>query len=274
MYLENKSDKLEDIQMTNELERFSLDFFNLNGKVAIVTGGNTGLGQAYAIALAKAGADLFIVTYDTNWDETRVLIEKEGRKVAFHQADLTDRSAIKSVVKACTDEFGKIDVLVNNAGTIRRAPLLEYKAEDWDAVMDINLNSVYFLSQEVAKVMVDQKSGKIINIGSMLSFQGGKFVPPYTASKHGVAGVTKAFANELAEYNIQINAIAPGYIKTENTAPIRADEKRNAEILSRIPANRWADPSDLMGVVVFLASQASDYMNGHILAIDGGWLAR
>lgn len=140
--------------------------------------------------------------------------------------------------------------------------------------MDINLNSVYFLSQEVAKVMVEQKSGKIINIASMLSFQGGKFVPPYTASKHGVAGMTKAFANELAEYNIQINAIAPGYVATANTAPIHADEKRNAEILSRIPAKRWADPADLMGTVVFLASRASDYMNGHILAVDGGWLAR
>lgn len=151
---------------------------------------------------------------------------------------------------------------------------MEYKEEDWDTVIETNLNSLYLLSQEVAKVMVKQKSGKIINIASMLSFQGGKFVPPYTASKHAVAGLTKAFANELAEHNIQINAIAPGYVATANTAPIRADEKRNEEILSRIPAGRWADPSDLMGVVVFLASRASDYMNGHILAIDGGWLAR
>ena len=171
-------------------------------------------------------------------------------------------------------EFGKIDILVNNAGTIRRAPLLEYKEEDWNAVMDINLNAVYFLSQEVAKIMVNQKSGKIINIASMLAFQGGKFVPPYTASKHGVAGITKAFANELACHNVQINAIAPGYIKTANTAPIRADENRNAEILSRIPAERWADPFDLMGCVVFLASKASDYVNGHVLAVDGGWLVR
>lgn len=256
------------------LDNFSLDFFALTDKVAIVTGGNTGLGQGYAVALAKAGADLFIVTYDQNWDETRELIEATGRKVTFYQADLTNREAIKEVVKACVEEYGKIDILVNNAGTIRRAPLLEYKQEDWDAVMAINLDSVYFLSQEVARVMANQKSGKIINIASMLSFQGGKFVPPYTASKHAVAGITRAFANELAEHNIQINAIAPGYVATANTAPIRADEKRNAEILSRIPAGRWAEPADLMGIVVFLSSKASDYMNGHILAVDGGWLAR
>lgn len=202
------------------------------------------------------------------------MVEAEGRRIEFFQADLTDRAQIDKVISACVETYGKIDILVNNAGTIRRAPLLEYKDEDWKAVMDINLNSVYFLSQTAAKVMVAQGSGKIINIASMLSFQGGKFVPPYTASKHGVAGITKAFANELAAHNIQINAIAPGYIKTANTAPIRADEKRNAEILSRIPAERWADPFDLMGAVVFLASKASDYVNGHILAVDGGWLVR
>ncbi|MCI3921160.1 2-dehydro-3-deoxy-D-gluconate 5-dehydrogenase KduD [Paenibacillus sp. TRM 82003] len=256
------------------IESFSLDYFNLSGKIAIVTGGNTGLGQGYAVALAKAGADLFIVTYDTDWTETRELIEQAGRKVHFLQADLTDRESIKGIVEECVKVYGRIDVLVNNAGTIRRAPLLEYKPEDWDAVMEINLNAVYFLSQETAKVMVAQQSGKIVNICSMLSFQGGKFVPPYTASKHAVAGLTKAFANELAQYNVQINAIAPGYVKTANTAPIRADEKRNTEIVSRIPAGRWAEPEDLMGVVVFLASRASDYMNGHIMAVDGGWLAR
>ncbi|WP_148630660.1 2-dehydro-3-deoxy-D-gluconate 5-dehydrogenase KduD [Bacillus sp. E214] len=256
------------------LENFSLDYFNLTDKVAIVTGGNTGLGQGYAVALAKAGANVFVVTHNDNWKETQDLIEATGRKAHFKQAELTDRESIKDIVEECVSVFGRIDILVNNAGTIRRAPLLEYKEEDWNAVMDINLNAVYFLSQEVAKVMVKQESGKIINIGSMLSFQGGKFIPPYTASKHGVAGLTKAFANELGQYNIQINAIAPGYIETANTDPIRADEKRNAEILSRIPAGRWAKPADLMGVVVFLASKASDYMNGHILAVDGGWLAR
>ncbi|WP_144550244.1 2-dehydro-3-deoxy-D-gluconate 5-dehydrogenase KduD [Bacillus sp. X1(2014)] len=260
--------------MENELQQFSLDYFSLSGKVAIVTGGNTGLGQGYAVALAKAGADLFITTHGCNWDETRELIKLEGRRVEFFQADLSNRESINDIVSACLKAYGRIDILVNNAGTIRRGPLLEYKQEDWDAVMEINLNSTYFLSQEAAKVMAEQKSGKIINVASMLSFQGGKFVPPYTASKHAVAGLTKAFANELAEYGIQINAIAPGYVETANTAPIREDEKRKVEITSRIPAGRWATPADLQGVVVFLASKASDYMNGHVLAVDGGWLAR
>lgn len=260
--------------MTNKLNDFSLDFFSLTGKVAIVTGGNKGLGQGYAVALAKAGADLFVVTHGTEWDETRELIEKQGRRVEFFQADLTDRTKVKELVAKCVEVYGKVDVLVNNAGTIRRSPLLEYKEEDWDAVMELNLNSMFFLSQEVAKLMVEQKSGKIVNIASMLSFEGGKFVPPYAASKHGVVGLTKAFTNELAEYGIQVNAIAPGYVRTANTAPIRADEKRNSEILARIPAGRWADPADLMGTVVYLSSKASDYMNGSIIAIDGGWLSR
>ena len=253
---------------------FSMDYFSLKNKVAFVTGGNTGLGQGYVGAFAKAGADLFITTYDEDWEETRKLVENEGRKAVFYKADLTVKEQLTEAVKACVTNYGKIDILVNNAGTIRRAPLLEYKDEDWQAVMDINLNAVYYLSQEVAKIMVKQGKGKIINIASMLSFQGGKFVPPYTASKHGVAGLTKAFANELAQYNIQVNAIAPGYIETANTAPIRADKARNTEILSRIPAARWGHPYDLMGTVVFLASQAADYINGHILAVDGGWLVR
>lgn len=256
------------------LAQFSLDYFSLQGKVAIVTGGNTGLGQAYAYALAKAGADVFIVTHGTNWAETEELLAPLNRGVQFYQADLSDETHIDGIVDACVNAFGRIDILVNNAGTIRRAPLLDYKKEDWQAVMDLNLHSVYYLSQAVAKVMVPQKSGKIINIASMLSYQGGKFVPPYTASKHGVVGLTKAFANELAEHGIQINAIAPGYVETKNTAPIREDEQRLAEITSRIPAARWATPEDLMGTVVFLASRASDYMNGHTVAVDGGWLAR
>ena len=258
----------------SELAKFSMDFFSLNGKTAFITGANTGLGQGYAVALAKAGADIFIVTYDKEWEETEKLITEAGSKVKFFQADLSKREEITESVKKCMEEFGKIDILINNAGTIRRAPLLEYKDEDWKAVLDINLNAVYFLSQEVAKIMVKQGGGKIINIASMLSFQGGKFVPPYTASKHAVAGLTKAFANELADKNIQVNAIAPGYIETANTAPIRADESRNREILNRIPANKWGKPFDLMGSMVFLSSQASDYVTGHILAVDGGWLVR
>ena len=256
------------------LNNFSMDFFSLKGKIAFVTGGNTGLGQAYVVAFAKAGADLFVVTYDNNWEETKKLVENEGRKVHFYQADLTDRKQITKSVEYCVKVYEKIDILVNNAGTIKRASLLEYKEDDWKAVLDINLNAVYYLSQDVAKIMVKQGGGKIINVASMLSFQGGKFVPAYTASKHGIAGITKAFANELASKNVQVNAIAPGYIKTANTAPIRADEQRNKEILDRIPANRWADPFDLMGSIIFLASKASDYVNGHILAVDGGWLVR
>ncbi|AYE33674.1 2-dehydro-3-deoxy-D-gluconate 5-dehydrogenase KduD [Clostridium septicum] len=258
----------------NNNNKFSLDFFNLEGKVAIVTGGNTGLGMAYVEALAAAGADLFVTTFDNNVEEIKGIVEGLGRRIVFIQGDLTKKEFVEEVVDTCVKEYGKVDILVNNAGTIRRAPLLEYKDEDWEAVMNINLNAVYHLSKKVAKIMVEQKSGKIINIASMLSFQGGKFVPPYTASKHGVVGITKAFANELAVHNVQINAMAPGYIKTANTAPIRADENRNKEILSRIPTERWGEVSDLMGTVVFLSSKASDYINGHVIAIDGGWLAR
>lgn len=253
---------------------FSLNYFSLGGKVSIVTGGNTGIGMAYAKALAVAGSDIIITVFDDNYEEIKTYVEGLGRKFLALKGDLTDKSFIDEVVETSVNKFGKIDVLVNNAGTIRRAPLLEYNDNDWDAVMNINLNAVYFLSQRVAKVMKEEGAGKIINIASMLSFQGGKFVPPYTASKHGVVGITKAFANELAGLNIQVNAIAPGYIKTANTAPIRADEKRNTEILSRIPAERWGETSDLMGAVVFLASDAANYITGHVLAVDGGWLVR
>lgn len=254
--------------------KFSVDFFKLDGKVAIVTGGNTGLGLSYVEALANLGADIVITAFDDNYKEAKEIVESLGRKFLVMKGDLTDNSFVDHVVTKTVETFGTIDILVNNAGTIRRAPLLDYKSEDWKAVIDINLNAVYHLSHKVAKVMAENKSGKIINIASMLSFQGGKFVPSYTASKHGVVGITKAFANELADHGIQVNAIAPGYIETANTAPIRADEKRNNEILSRIPAGRWGKVSDLMGTVVFLASDASNYVNGHVLAVDGGWLVR
>lgn len=257
------------------LDQFHMDFFSLKGKVAIITGGNTGLGQGYAVALAEAGADIFIPTFSqTEWDTTREMIEKRGRKVAFMQVDLTQPGAADQVVAAALKEFGHFDILINNAGMIKRNPLLESKDEDWDQVININLNAVYHLSMAAAKVFAKQRAGKIINIGSMLSFQGGKFIPSYTASKHGVAGLTKSFASELGAYNVQVNAIAPGYIKTANTAPIRADQKRNQEILDRIPAGHWAEPHELMGVAVFLASKAADYVNGHILAVDGGYLVR
>ncbi len=256
------------------MNKFLTEMFSLEGKLAIVTGGNTGLGLAYSKALMESGADLLISTFDDNVSEVMEYADKLGKKVIFVKGDLTKKEVREEIVMKAINEFGKIDILVNNAGTIRRAPLLEYSEEDWNAVMNINLNALYFLSQRVAKVMVEQGHGKIINIASMLSFQGGKFVPPYTASKHGVMGLTRAFANELAEKNIQINAIAPGYIKTANTQPIRDDIKRNQEILNRIPAGRWGETEDLMGAVIFLSSKASDYINGHVLAVDGAWLSR
>lgn len=256
------------------INEFNMDFFSLKGKVSIITGGNTGIGQAYAIALAKAGSHICISAFDSNIEETKKLIENENVEFLAVKCDLTSKKGRFNLIQECMQKFGRIDILVNNAGTIRRSPLLEYSEKDWDDVMNININAVYFLSQEIAKIMENQGAGKIINIASMLSFQGGKFVPAYTASKHAVAGITKAFANELACKNIQVNAIAPGYIATANTAPIRADEARNKEILSRIPAGEWGDPAVLMGTVVFLASKASDYVNGHILAVDGGWLTR
>lgn len=251
------------------------EMFGLDGKVAMVTGGDTGIGRAISNALAMAGADIFVVTHSgRNIEEVRAEIESYGRRMEFFKADLTiEKQAIKSVEK-CIETFRKIDILVNNAGTIYRAPLLEGRNEMWRKVIDLNLSAVYYISKEASRHMVNRGTGKIINIASMLSFQGGKFVPSYTASKHGVAGLTKAFANELAEKNIQVNAIAPGYIKTSNTAPIRKDEKRNAEISSRIPAGRWGLPEDLGAAAVFLGSKASDYMNGHILSVDGGWLVR
>lgn len=257
------------------LDKFKMSFFDLTGKVAVITGGNTGLGQGYSVALAEAGADIFIPTFGTlEWDNTRAMIEKRGHKVEFMDVDLTKPGVPQHVIDKALETFGHIDILINNAGMIRRNPLLESKDEDWDKVININLNAVYHMSMAAAKVMAKQKSGKIINIGSMLSFQGGKFIPSYTASKHGVAGLTKSFASELGAYNIQVNAIAPGYIKTANTAPIRADKDRNKEILDRIPAGHWAEPSELMGVAVFLASAASNYVNGIVLPVDGGYLVR
>lgn len=266
----------EEIKKNEEaLDQFKMNLFSLEDKVAIVTGGNTGLGQGYAVALAEAGADIFIPTYGkAEWDETRAMIEKRGRRVEFMDVDLTQEGIAEEVIQKAIELFGHIDILINNAGMIKRNPILESKDEDWRRVIDINLNVVYYMSMAASREFAKQKSGKIINIGSMLSFQGGKFIPSYTASKHGVAGLTKAFASEMGAYNVQVNAIAPGYIKTANTAPIRAQKERNDEILARIPAGHWAEPSELMGVAVFLASPAANYVNGHILAVDGGYLVR
>jgi len=251
-----------------------LDRFKLTGKVAIVTGAGRGLGRAMACGLAEAGADLALVG-STTTDATAQAVRAAGRRVCQIQANLLQPAAVAGIVERTVTELGGVDILVNNAGIIRRAPLLEFNETDWDEVVQVNQRSLFFLSQAVARQMVKQgRGGKIINIASMLSFQGGIRVTSYTASKSAVLGLTRIMANELAPQGINVNAIAPGYMETDNTAALRADPKRNAEILARIPAGRWGMPEDLQGAVVFLASPASDYMHGYTLAIDGGWLAR
>ena len=247
--------------------------FDLTGRVAVVTGANTGIGQGLAIALAEAGADVALVGR-TPAEETAQRVRTVGRRAAIVGADLSTIAPVQEVVDQTLSELGGLDILVNNAGIIRRGDALDFSEEDWDAVIDTNLKSVFFLCQAAARQMVSKGRGKIINIASMLSFQGGIRVPSYTASKSGVAGLTKLLANEWAAKGINVNAIAPGYIATNNTAALQADELRNRQIMERIPAGRWGQPSDLAGAVVFLASDASDYVQGHILAIDGGWLAR
>ncbi len=247
--------------------------FDLTGKVAIVTGASTGLGYGMSIGLAEAGADILLVDIVPS-TETEQEILKLGRKGFSIIADLAQMSSIDLVINSALDKFGKIDILVNNAGIIRRTPAIDFTEKDWDEVMQINSKAVFFLSQAAAKDMIKRKSGKIINIASLLSFQGGILVPSYSASKGAVAQITKALANEWAKYGLNINAIAPGYMATNNTKALREDPVRSKQILERIPAERWGTPDDLKGAVVFLASKASDYVNGHILVVDGGWLAR
>ncbi len=247
--------------------------FDLRGKVAVVTGANTGIGQAIALALAEAGADVALVGR-TVADETAGQVRAAGRRAAIIGADLSTTGDIASIVSRAVGELGGLDILVNNAGIIRRNDALEFSEDDWDAVVDTNLKSLFFLSQAAARHMVEHGGGKIINIASLLSFQGGIRVASYTASKSGVAGLTKLLANEWAAKGINVNAIAPGYIATNNTAALQADEARNRQILERIPAGRWGKPSDLGGAALFLASSASDYVHGHILTVDGGWMAR
>ena len=251
-----------------------LDAFRLTGKVAIVTGARRGLGQGMALGLAEAGADIVGIGIN-HLEETQKKVEERGRRFLGIEADLSEIGVIGEIVEKAVGRFGKVDILVNNAGIIRREDALEFSEKDWDDVMNINLKTVFFFAQAVARQFVKQKTGgKIINIASMLSFQGGIRVPAYTASKSGVMGITRLLANEWAKYDININAIAPGYMATDNTAPLRQDPKRNEDILQRIPAGRWGTPEDLQGVAVFLASEASRYVNGYTIAVDGGWLAR
>ena len=248
--------------------------FRLEGKIAIVTGCDTGLGQGMAAALAEAGCDIVGVNRKIP-HETAEIINGLGRRFMAIQADLSQQDALTNIVTQAVAAFGRVDILVNNAGTIRRQDALDFSEKDWDDVMNLNLKSVFFLSQAVARQFLAQgNGGKIINIASMLSFQGGIRVPSYTASKSGVLGITRLLANEWAPLGINVNAIAPGYMATNNTQQLREDSERNQEIVDRIPAGRWGTPDDLKGPVVFLASPASDYIPGYTLAVDGGWLAR
>jgi 2-deoxy-D-gluconate 3-dehydrogenase len=252
-----------------------LDSFRLDGKVAIVTGAERGLGRGIALALAEAGADIYGVTHAEARPEMVSAIAKAGRRYVNHHADLRRVEELPAIVEGAVLSFGRVDILINNAGIIVRNDALEFTEKDWDEVMNIDLKTVFFLSQAFARrVVVQGGGGKIISIASMLSFQGGIRVPSYTAAKSGVRGITMSMANEWAKHGIQVNAIAPGYMATDNTTLLRADEKRSAEILGRIPAARWGEPSDLAGAAVFLASPASDYVTGATLAVDGGWLGR
>jgi 2-deoxy-D-gluconate 3-dehydrogenase len=249
------------------------NLFDLNGKVAIITGASTGLGQGMSLGLAEAGANVVLVDYVPS-TETEEMIKKLGRKTLMLELNLMKIESIQTLMEKALGAFGKVDILVNNAGIIRRTPAIDFSEKDWDEVMQINSKTVFFLSQACARDMMKRKYGKIINIASLLAFQGGVFVPSYAASKGAVAQITKSMANEWAKDGITINAIAPGYMATNNTKALRQDEARSKAILDRIPAGRWGLPADVQGTAVFLASPASDYVNGHVLVVDGGWMAR
>lgn len=250
-----------------------MNSFDLNGKVALVTGSSGGLGQGMALGLAEAGADIVCVSYSDS-NDTVEKVKALGRDAISIEADLSKHDQLENVVGQALNFKGQIDILVNNAGIIRRTPAVEHSWKDFADVIDINLETVFYLSQLVGRHMIERGSGKIVSVASMLSYQGGINVPGYTASKHAVAGITKALANEWASKGIQVNAIAPGYMLTDNTAPIVADPARFDAITDRIPAARWGTAEDMKGPVVFLSSSASDYLNGHVLCVDGGWLAR
>ncbi|HKO96781.1 MAG TPA: 2-dehydro-3-deoxy-D-gluconate 5-dehydrogenase KduD [Pyrinomonadaceae bacterium] len=251
-----------------------LDSFRLDGKVALVTGASTGLGAAIAVALAEAGANVACHGNTHAPDASCAAVAKTGREAFALTGDLSDKETPRELIGKAIEHFGRLDILVNNAGTIRRAPATEYSEEDWAAVIEVNLSSVFRMAQLAGRHMIERGGGKILNIASLLSFQGGITVPAYAASKGGVAQLTKALANEWAAKNINVNAIAPGYMRTDNTKALQADETRNRQILERIPAGRWGEPGDISGPAVFLCSPASDYVNGHVLLVDGGWMGR
>lgn len=251
-----------------------LDQFKLDGKVAVVTGCNQGIGQMYAVALAEAGADIIGVSYVDDFSETEKLIAATGRKFKYYVSDFSNRKSLYEFVKQAKADFPKIDILVNNAGTILRKPIAEHPDEYWDKVIEINLTAQFILTREFGKDMVERGYGKVVFIASLLAFQGGITVPGYAASKGGVKQLAMAFSNEWASKGVTINAIAPGYIATDNTKPLREDPVRNKAIQDRIPAGRWGTPEDLMGAMVFLCSDASNYVNGTVLTVDGGWMGR
>jgi 2-deoxy-D-gluconate 3-dehydrogenase len=252
-----------------------LDKYKLDGKVALVTGASSGIGPAIAIALAEAGADVGVhARSEAKASDTCRRLDAIGRRWAVVTGDMAEKATPQKLVDETIENFGRIDIVINNAGMVARAAAVEFLDDDWSKVIEVNLNSVFRLSQAAGRKMIEQGSGKIVNIASLLSFQGGITVPAYTAAKSGLAGLTKALANEWAKLNVQVNAIAPGYFETANTAALRADETRNRQILERIPAGRWGKPDDLAGAAVFLSSAASDYMDGHILVVDGGWMGR
>lgn len=251
-----------------------MKLFNLKGKVALITGGNRGLGGAMALGLAEAGADVAIVQRSTEETEVVENIRDLGRKCKVFSFDLSQTDRIKDLVGSVLEEFGKIDILVNNAGVQRRSSSIDFSEKDWDFVNDVNSKAVFFLCQQVGKVMIEQGKGKIINLASLLSFQGGLRVPAYAASKGAVSQFTKSLSNEWASKNVNVNAIAPGYMATEMNTALLQDETRNRQILERIPAGRWGKPEDMVGAVIFLASSASDYVNGEIITVDGGWMGR
>lgn len=251
-----------------------LDQFKLDGRTALVTGSNRGIGQMYAKALAEAGADIIGVSYECDFKNTEKMIKDLGRNFKSYCADFSKRESVYEFIKHVKADFDKVDILINNAGTILRKPIHEHPDEYWDKVIEVNLSSQFLLTREFGKDMIKNGYGKVVFIASLLSFQGGITVPGYAASKGGIKQLTMAFANEWASKGITVNAIAPGYIATDNTAALRADENRNKAILERIPQNRWGTPEDLMGTVVFLSSDASNYLNGSVVTVDGGWMGR
>lgn len=263
-----------EVLVMQELTNFSMDFFSLKGKNALVTGGNSGLGRAFTTALAKGGANVFVPSIVDDDGTTRALVEAEGVRYEFMQADITEDDAPARIISECVNRMGCLDILVNSAGICLVADVQEFDRPMWDKMINLNLDCAFYLSREAALHMIPRRSGKIINICSLFSFLGGLGSPAYAAMKHGLAGLTKAYCDELGQYNIQVNGIAPGYYKTDVSKTSHEDPVKSQKIVDHIPAGRWGDPMDLMGAMVFLASRASDYVNGHLLVVDGGYLVR